>query len=612
METLKNWSVRSKVIAAFACVLAATLALGLFSLQRLASVQNNVLEFRDDWTPGIRSTEEMKFISMRYRQRQAVYLMLETDAERTAEKANLAKLKGQFEAVYSKFASTSDSPVEREMTQALKAKWDAYVALEPEMFSVLQTQGMKPSLVYYAKGPAKRTYDKLQATLEADTDFHIRGAAEAGDKSQKVYASAVYLIFVAIGIAVLFALAAGLMLIRSVSTPLGAMTNAMDELARGRLDVHVPHADQRDEIGKLAGSIHAFKEQLAAAERAKEEQAQVIVSSIGSGLDHLAKGDLTHRVSAELSGVFAKLKIDFNAAMERLQSTMGDVLKSAGQIASGSGEISVAADDLSRRTEQQAASLEETAAALEEITATVKQTATNARQARSGVARATQAAEQGGQVATTAIAAMDSISHSSKQITDIIGVIDEIAFQTNLLALNAGVEAARAGEAGKGFAVVASEVRALAQRSSGAAKEIKTLINTSSEHVTSGVKLVAETGGALRQIVEHVQQINTLISEMALASEQQATGIEQVNAAVAQMDQMTQKNAAMVEESTAASRGLAGETEALRELIGFFDVGSPPNALSQPRPVRPPAKITLSVQPRARRQVQNGGSWEEF
>jgi len=315
------------------------------------------------------------------------------------------------------------------------------------------------------------------------------------------------------------------------------------------------------------------------------ELTEATIKGIGEGLDHLAKGDLTHRVTADLTGKFAKLKTDFNAAMDHLQETVCKVQVSTTQISTGSQEISTAADDLSRRTEQQASSLEETAAALEEITATVKKTAVNAKEASHSVETAKQVAEAGGLVVETAVKAMDAISQSSKQITDIIGVIDEIAFQTNLLALNAGVEAARAGEAGKGFAVVASEVRSLAQRSSEAAKQIRTLIRTSGEQVGEGVKFVGESGNALKRIVEQVLQINALVSEMAQAAEQQSTGIEQVNAAVGQMDQVTQQNAAMVEESTAASRNLAQEANNLSEHMHFFSVGEASHVTSQSQTV---------------------------
>ena len=349
------------------------------------------------------------------------------------------------------------------------------------------------------------------------------------------------------------------------------------------------------------------------------EQTEATIKGIGEGLDHLAKGDLTFRVTADLTGKFAKLKTDFNAAMDRLQETVRDVHSTTGLITSGATEISQAADDLSRRTEQQAASLEETAAALEEITATVKKTAANAREASHSVTTAKQVAETGGTVVETAVNAMDAISQSSKKITDIIGVIDEIAFQTNLLALNAGVEAARAGDAGKGFAVVASEVRALAQRSSEAAKQIKTLIKTSSDQVGEGVKFVGESGQALKRIVEQVIQINALVTEMAQAAEQQSTGIEQVNAAVTQMDQVTQQNAAMVEESTAASRNLAQEANRLADLMGFFAVGGEGHvAVRSPKPAAPVRAVKAPPMPAPGGAVAGGAArgggddWTEF
>jgi methyl-accepting chemotaxis protein len=324
----------------------------------------------------------------------------------------------------------------------------------------------------------------------------------------------------------------------------------------------------RDSAGKLFKVVNWMTDLTSA----HMEQA-VVVDTLAAGLHKLAEGDLSSRIDTTLQGEYDLLRQNFNSAVTRLQEAMQAVLQSAGAINSGAGEISQAADDLSRRTEQQAAGLEQTAAALEEITATVKTTATNAREATRTTVVAKGAAEEGGKVVETAIQAMDAIAQSSKQINDIIGVIDEIAFQTNLLALNAGVEAARAGDAGKGFAVVASEVRALAQRSGEAAKQIRALILTSREQVESGVRYVGNSGAALKNIVENVALINSLVKEMAQAAEQQSTGIEEVNNAVAQMDQVTQQNAAMVEQSTAASRNLATETQKLSGIVGFFKVG---------------------------------------
>jgi methyl-accepting chemotaxis protein len=304
--------------------------------------------------------------------------------------------------------------------------------------------------------------------------------------------------------------------------------------------------------------------------QARQEQA---VQEIATALERLSDGDLTYRIQAELAPEYRVLQEDFNQASARLQDTLSGIVSSAGGIRTGSQEISQATNDLSRRTEQQAANLEETAAALEEITATVNQTASAARQTQEAVTAARADADVSGQVVQQAVAAMTEIEQSSGQIGQIIGVIDEIAFQTNLLALNAGVEAARAGDAGKGFAVVASEVRALAQRSAEAAKQIKGLITASAEQVGAGVNLVGKTGEALQRIVGQVGQITDLVSAIAASAQEQATGLHQVNGAINQMDQMTQQNAAMVEQSTAASESLAQEAAQLDQMMGAFRLG---------------------------------------
>ncbi len=249
------------------------------------------------------------------------------------------------------------------------------------------------------------------------------------------------------------------------------------------------------------------------------------------------------------------------------------IAETTDEIKSGTGEIAQASDDLSRRTEQQAASLEETAAALDEITATVKKSAEGAGHARSVVETANDDARKSAVVVRQAVEAMDAIARSAQQIGQIIGTIDEIAFQTNLLALNAGVEAARAGDAGRGFAVVASEVRALAQRSAEAAKEIESLILTSRSEVDHGVQLVGEAGDSLERIMAQVAEINMIITEISTGAGEQATSLAEVNTAINQMDQVTQKNAAMVEESTAASRTLSQDSEQLASLVGRFQIG---------------------------------------
>ena len=391
--------------------------------------------------------------------------------------------------------------------------------------------------------------------------------------AEALYGSArmisIFLMAAVVGVTVLMLLT----LIRGIANPLTSMTATMRRLATGDLSAEVAVDQRRDEVGELAASLVAFRDQLAAAEHAKQQQAELIVSSIGAGLDALAQGDLTARIDADLDGPFAKLKSDFNDAMRTVAATLTEVNSSARSISHGASDIRQASDDLSRRTEQQAANLEETAAAMEEITATVGDTAVKASKANEVVVGAREEAAKSGEIVQRAVDAMNGIEQSSSEIGEIISVIDGIAFQTNLLALNAGVEAARAGDAGKGFAVVASEVRALAQRSADAAKDVKARINLSTAQVDAGVTLVADAGKALTRISDQIGEISVLVGGIAAAAEKQAAGLQQVNVAVGEMDGVTQQNAAMVEEATAAARSLAEEIKNMSRQVARFRLG---------------------------------------
>ncbi len=336
------------------------------------------------------------------------------------------------------------------------------------------------------------------------------------------------------------------------------------------------------------------------------------ISTLGDALRQLADGELRQHLDKPFVPSMEKLRADFNEVIEKLRETMQTVAQNSATIASGSAEIRVAADQLARRTEQQAASLEESAAALEEITTTVKDSSMRADEAGKLVSSTKESAEVSGNIVHRAIGAMDQISQSSGEITNIIGVIDDIAFQTNLLALNAGVEAARAGEAGKGFAVVAQEVRELAQRSANAAKEIKQLINTSRQQVENGVDLVNQTGDALKQIARQVGLIDVNVAAIVEASKEQANGLAEINDAVNLMDQATQKNAAMVEETTAASHGLAREAESLRQLLTQFNVGNTPAQAAPQRPTAVPDASPVHKLVASARQGMAAAQWSEF
>jgi methyl-accepting chemotaxis protein len=449
------------------------------------------------------------------------------------------------------------------------------------------------------------------------------------------------------GLVVLLAALGGLYLAvrRFVQKPMASLVSDVANLSRGDYTTPVAGQERVDETGAVASALEGFRHKLAdavrlegvaneqrqltEAEKAKSEQErnaaaavqQDVVSRLAEGLSQLATGNLTYRLEGDFPGDYSKLRTDFNSTVQSLEETIQTLSGSVSSISTGTHEISESANDLSQRTEKQAASLEETAAALDQLTSQVNSSAENARHAASSVDKANADAGKSGQIVQKAIAAMHGIEQSSKEVSRIIGVIDEIAFQTNLLALNAGVEAARAGEAGKGFAVVAQEVRELAQRSANAAKEIKSLINASEAQVGEGVDLVGKTGQALENIAQQVLQINGLIQQISGSASEQAVGLKEINAAVNQMDQVTQQNAAMVEETTAASSALNDEAKVLQSLVARFRTGgsvahSAARTHHTPpvnRPVRGDAKAPVRRMPAVSGNTAlSHDDWEEF
>jgi len=470
-------------------------------------------------------------------------------------------------------------------------------------------EGLLPAIAAGDHAAIEAAETKLDAAYITHRDAVDRLVPRLADEVAQAEARAAQAIrfsrILMLGVGVLVGVGAMLalrLLRHRVVRPMEAMTSYMMRLAGGDYEREPPYVTRDDEIGEMAQSVAVFRDGVLErralrtaqeeAERtaheaelkvlevraAQDQERAQVVSALADGLARVAAGELTCRLNQAFPPEYEALRGDFNAAVTALDQVLSTIAEATSSVRTGSDEIASAADDLSRRTEKQAASLEETAAALEQITATVKGAATGATEARSFVSEAHGGAARSAEVVEQAVAAMSLIAESSGQIGRIIGVIDEIAFQTNLLALNAGVEAARAGEAGKGFAVVASEVRALAQRSAEAAKEIKSLIAASSGKVAEGVQLVGRAGDALRRIMGHVEGLSDIAQAISGAAQEQAVGLSEVNTAVNEMDRITQQNAAMVEQMSAAAQTLKHQSQGLDREVAAFRLGEATDA----------------------------------
>jgi methyl-accepting chemotaxis protein len=548
---------------------------------------------------------ELRSIS-RALQRDALNLVTETDGdalEGIREKFNsrMEKFTGEL-ASFSKDVDESVVPAAYFDSQRDVAKELADVAAKANGGDQAGALADFRSQVRPAERGASKVADERIETLAEEVKAR-RAAAESSETLARI------ILFASTAVLTVAGLAFGFMMTRKgVVQPLLSLREAMGELAAGNTNLIIPYANREDEVGHMAQSMARFRDQLAAAEKAKEAQAELIVSSIGTGLNELANSNLTARVDADLTGPFAQLKADFNRAMTEISRTMQSVNRATTGINGGAGEIRQASGDLAERTERQAAGLEETAAALTEVTVGVKETAEGALSASNAIGVTQEQATEGRKVLSEAVTAMDDIQKSAQEIAQIINVIDGLSFQTNLLALNAGVEAARAGEAGKGFAVVASEVRALAQRSADAASDIKKLIQGSGQLVDRGVGLVGKSGQAFERIVEQVSEVSRLVNHITDQTNRQSMTLSQVNVAVREMDSTTQQNAAMVEETNAAVQSLAAEASRLDDLVSKFRVDNDHAAPARaPVPVPVPVAAPVRAAP-ARTQPRTQGA----
>jgi methyl-accepting chemotaxis protein len=581
----------------------------------MAVVNQRTADIAGDLMPSLGFAKEADNAFTDYRLGWRNHVIARSPERISKAEVSLAESRSRFLKALDSYDAIDPSAMERETTRGLRSTLTVYDAVAEKLkkASIANDDVEAEHLLFDEMTPISAKVDQELAKL---IEFNEKGAADAYASSQEVYRASFH---IAIALLIISAVIVGGAIwyaVAAIAKPINAITAAMQKLAGGDAQSTIPYPGRQDEIGEMAAAVEIFRsnaldnrrlEQETSAQRHQSEEQQrraaaqdriraeamaQATNGLADGLKQLSAGNLTFQLSKPFAADFESLRADFNTAVEQLRSTLGAVAHATSSIDSGSREVSQSADDLAKRTEQQAASLEETAAALDEITANVSNSSKRAEEARTVAIQANESARHSGAVVANAVGAMGKIEQSSSQISNIISVIDEIAFQTNLLALNAGVEAARAGEAGKGFAVVAQEVRELAQRSAKAAKEIKDLIRISSVDVESGVKLVSETGDALKTIEGYIVTINHHMDSIATSAREQSVGLSEVNTAVNQMDQVTQQNAAMVEEANAAGATLANEAGRLRELIGRFDLGAGASAsTSQATQLRRTAQV---------------------
>jgi methyl-accepting chemotaxis protein len=562
----------------------------MISLRSLADLRDNGNEVTENWMHRLKVARDIEVKVSRLHVTYLEHYASTTKDAQDAAKARIAGLLNDIEEDLKTYGDFQLSSGEGALLAATRNKIAGF-AKDGAQFVTLSAAAGKVIMNSKMIPAARETADLItKLVLENE-----QAVADSSLSSAATYSRAMSVSMGAISTIAVVILCASFFVYRGIAAPISNITRAMTVLAHGQTDHVIPYATRADELGQMAQAVEIFRQ--AAIEKhkaeanaelsrksAEEERVRFQVNAeaeakkqllkattgIGAGLRGLAAGDLTLELSEPFAPEFEDLRNDLNSTIHHLAETISATAHVVKFIEKGSGEISSSTDLLSRRTEQQAASLEQTAAALDQITANVSGTSKLAEEAHQVARDANLSALSSGEVVAATVCAMQRIQSSSAQIVGIIGIIDEIAFQTNLLALNAGVEAARAGETGKGFAVVAQEVRELAQRSAGAARQIKDLIQTSSSEVENGVALVAKTGQALKTIEAHVSVINRHVEAIAVGAKEQSSGLSEVNGAINQMDKVTQHNAAMVEENNAACVALAHEAQQLKIMISKF------------------------------------------
>jgi methyl-accepting chemotaxis protein len=489
---------------------------GLFAYNKASSINESSVDLATNWLPSVNAARDIGLLAARTRIILSRYVLAASDEEIAAAEKTFAPMQPSMIAARKKYESLISEKGEREVYASFAQKWDEHESLAKELIASAHAKKNDQAKALF-QGPMAKAFIAASDELDKIVEINVKGAERSFESAANNYSQARLLTFTIIAIGGAIAIAASFFAFIYVCRPLTALIAPLEALAAGNFTVEVPGRGRKDEVGQIANAVGRMAEQVSA--------------------------------------------------------TIGNIKNSAREVTNAFAEISTSTTDLSQRTEEQAASLEQTSASMEEISATVKKNAENAQQANASASTTQSVADRGGAVVAKAVDAMAKIENSSRKISDIIGVIDEIARQTNLLALNAAVEAARAGDAGRGFAVVASEVRSLAQRSSQAAKDIKDLITNSNSQVKDGVDLVNQAGSALTEIMGSIKSVTSIIADIASASAEQATGLDEINKAMAQMDEVTQQNSALVEENAATAKTLENQAKAVDEQVAFFQLG---------------------------------------
>lgn len=592
---MKRPTIKTALISALVLITVAVIGFAAVAITNMGALNNSTREITSKWMPKVSLSKDMSIELSAARRGYLNHIVALDEASILAAESSVSDANAKFEKAVAHYEEFVDGDYGRQRISNVKALFAELTTLGNEMIGLSRVQkNDEASKIQQEKmRPKANEIDKLLGEISL---MNTQGAATSQKQSAETFSSTITLTYTVVVLCLGVIAGSMWFAISGIARPIEKITTSMKRLSHGDNTTAIPYAGRADEIGDMAAAVEIFrtnavanirleKESAAARtvseeerkrnaelERVRAEEMAQATLCLGEGLRHMASGDLSFQLNDRFASEFETLRADFNTAVTQLSETLGTVADATGAIDHGSREVSGSADNLSKRTEQQAAALEETAAALDQITVNVANSSKRAEEARKVAAQANESAAQSGRVVASAVEAMQKIEASSNQVSNIIGVIDEIAFQTNLLALNAGVEAARAGEAGKGFAVVAQEVRELAQRSAQAAKEIKDLIRNSSVEVQTGVRLVSDTGRALKTIEGYVITVNEHMDAIATSAKEQSVGLAEVNTAVNQMDQVTQQNAAMVEETSAAGATLANESGKLRDLISQFQL----------------------------------------